>query len=150
MKKGTLLSMENNQITFETDEITRILVTPEEKAEEVINLVKDAVRYYDTNAVTSLDMLVAAKKIINNMLRGLHDKFETPRNTPPRVKITDDGEFLPCPEVITAKERIVKAVEAAVADTVNSDNCIADYHFSVVAADKDGKDVTTFSIVFDN
>lgn len=54
------------------------------------------------------------------------------------------------PEVITAKEKIVKAVEAAAADTANADNCIADYHFSVESADEDGKDIKKLSIVFEN
>lgn len=53
-------------------------------------------------------------------------------------------------EIMSAKKRIVEAVEAAAADTANADNCIADYHFSVEAADEDGKNIKKLSIVFEN
>ena len=53
-------------------------------------------------------------------------------------------------EVISAKKRIVEAVEAAAADAANADNCIADYHFSMETAAENGKDITKFSIVFEN
>ena len=49
-----------------------------------------------------------------------------------------------------AKKRIVEAVEAAAADAANADNCIADYHFLVEAADEDGKNIKKLSIVFEN
>lgn len=54
------------------------------------------------------------------------------------------------PETTAAKKRIVEAVEAAAADAANADNCIADYHFSVEAADEDGKNIKKLSIVFEN
>lgn len=54
------------------------------------------------------------------------------------------------PETAAAKKRIVEAVEAAAADTANADNCIADYHFTVEAADEDGKNIKKLSIVFEN
>ena len=53
-------------------------------------------------------------------------------------------------EIMSAKKRIVEAVEAAAADTANADNCIADYHFTVEAADEDGKNIKKLSIVFEN
>lgn len=56
----------------------------------------------------------------------------------------------PSSEVISAKKRIVEAVEAAAADAANADNCIADYHFSMETAAENGKDITKFSIVFEN
>ena len=53
-------------------------------------------------------------------------------------------------EIMSAKKRIVEAVEAAAADTANADNCIADYHFSVEAVDEDGETIKKLSIVFEN
>lgn len=53
-------------------------------------------------------------------------------------------------EIMSAKKRIVEAVEAAAADTANADNCIAEYHFLVEAADEDGKNIKKLSIVFEN
>lgn len=60
----------------------------------------------------------------------------------------DTAEF--SSEAISAKKRIVEAVEAAAADAANADNCIADYHFSMETAAENGKDITKFSIVFEN
>ena len=53
-------------------------------------------------------------------------------------------------EIMSAKKRIVEAVEAAAADTANADNCIADYHFSMETAAENEKDITKLSIVFEN
>ena len=69
--------MENNyKVILETDEGTQTLTTPEEKSEAVANLVKAAAHLYRNDAAGSLDMLVAAKSIIDNMLRGLHGREE--------------------------------------------------------------------------
>ena len=69
--------MENNwKVIFETDEGTQTLITPTEKAAAVSDLVKIAAHFYPTNAATSLDLLVSAKSIIDNMLRGLHGREE--------------------------------------------------------------------------
>lgn len=69
--------MENNyKVILETDEGTQTLTTPEEKSEAVADLVKAAAHLYRSDAVGSLDMLVAAKGIIDNMLRGLHGREE--------------------------------------------------------------------------
>ena len=69
--------MENNyKVILETDEGTQTLTTPEEKSEAVADLVKAAAHLYRNDAAGSLDMLVAAKSIINNMLRGLHGREE--------------------------------------------------------------------------
>lgn len=69
--------MENNyKVILETDEGTQTLTTPEEKATVVSDLVKAAAHLYRSDAVGSLDMLVAAKSIIDNMLRGLHGREE--------------------------------------------------------------------------
>lgn len=69
--------MENNyKVILETDEGTQTLTTPEEKSEAVADLVKAAAHLYRSDAASSLDMLVSAKGIINNMLRGLHGREE--------------------------------------------------------------------------
>ena len=69
--------MENNyKVILETDEGTQTLTTPEEKSEAVADLVKIAAHLYRNDAVGSLDLLVAAKSIIDNMLRGLHGREE--------------------------------------------------------------------------
>ena len=69
--------MENNyKVILETDEGTQTLITPTEKAAAVSDLVKAAAHFYPTNAATSLDLLVSAKSIIDNMLRGLHGREE--------------------------------------------------------------------------
>lgn len=59
-------------------------------------------------------------------------------------------EFEEVNEVVASKERIIKAVQAAAADTANADNCIANYHYTVESVDDDGKDVKKLSIVFEN
>ena len=53
-------------------------------------------------------------------------------------------------EIMSAKKRIVEAVEAAAADTANADNCIADYYFTIESVDEDGKNIKKLSIVFEN
>ena len=69
--------MENNyKVILETDEGTQTLTTPTEKAAAVSDLVKAAAHLYRNDAAGSLDMLVAAKSIIDNMLRGLHGREE--------------------------------------------------------------------------
>ena len=69
--------MENNyKVILETDEGTQTLTTPEEKSEAVADLVKIAAHLYRNDAAGSLDLLVAAKSIIDNMLRGLHGREE--------------------------------------------------------------------------
>ena len=71
----------NYSITIETEEGTRTLVLPEEKAEVVSDLVKTAACLYTTDAVESLDLLVAAKDIIDSMLVGLHSREELENRT---------------------------------------------------------------------
>lgn len=53
-------------------------------------------------------------------------------------------------EIMSAKKRIVEAVEAAAADAANADNCIADYYFTIESVDEDGNNIKKLSIVFEN
>ena len=117
--------MENNYVTFETDEGIQTLTTPAEKAAVVSDLVKAAAHFYSINAATSLDLLVAAKSIINNMLRGLHGREELENrdldNRAARI-IKDES---------TEKLHILEAVQAAgeAGITLTAEN-IGNYDFS--------------------
>ena len=118
--------MENNwKVIFETDEGTQTLITPTEKAAVVSDLVKAAAHFYSINAATSLDLLVAAKSIINNMLRGLHGREELENrdldNRAARI-IKDES---------TEKLHILEAVQAAgeAGITLTAEN-IGNYDFS--------------------
>ena len=71
----------NYSIVIETEEGTRTLVTPEEKAEVISNFVEKAACLYPTDAVETLDLLVAAKGIIDSMLDGLHSREELENRT---------------------------------------------------------------------
>ena len=118
--------MENNyKVILETDEGTQTLTTPEEKSEAVSDLVKAAANLYRSDAVGSLDMLVAAKSIIDNMLRGLHGREELEnRNFDNRAaRIIKDES--------TEKLHILEAVQAAggTGITLTADN-IGDFDFS--------------------
>lgn len=118
--------MENNyKVILETDEGTQTLTTPEEKSEAVADLVKAAAHLYRNDAAGSLDMLVAAKSIINNMLRGLHGREELEnRNLDNRAaRIIKDES--------TGKLHILEAVQAAgeAGIILTADN-IGDFDFS--------------------
>lgn len=91
----------------------------------------------------------ATKSEILDELKGYLDSLEIEDDEEPTTE-ADDKIAESSTEVMAAKERIVKAVEAAAADTANADNCIADYHYSVESADEDGKDIKKLSIVFEN
>lgn len=124
--------MENDvckAIFLETDEGEQTLITPEEKATVVSDLVKAAAKLYGSDAVGSLDMLVSAKGIINNMLRGLHGREELEnRNLDNRAAriIKDESE-----EEDTEKLHILEAVQAAggTGVTLTAEN-IGNYDFS--------------------
>ena len=120
--------MENNyKVILETDEGTQTLTTPEEKSEAVADLVKIAAHLYRNDAAGSLDLLVAAKSIINNMLRGLHGREELENrdldNRAARI-IKDEAED-------TVKLHILEAVQAAgtTGITLTAEN-IGNYDFS--------------------
>lgn len=121
--------MENNyKVILETDEGTQTLTTPEEKSEAVADLVKAAAHLYRNDAAGSLDMLVAAKSIINNMLRGLHGREELEnRNLDNRAAriIKDESKE------DTEKLHILEAVQAAggTGITLTAEN-IGNYDFS--------------------
>ena len=118
--------MENNyKVILETDEGTQTLTTPEEKSEAVADLVKAAAHLYRNDAAGSLDMLVAAKSIINNMLRGLHGREELENrdldNRAARI-IKDES---------TGKLHILEAVQAAgEAGIILTAENIGNYDFS--------------------
>lgn len=118
--------MENNwKVIFETDEGTQTLITPTEKAAAVSDLVKAAAHFYPTNAATSLDLLVSAKSIIDNMLRGLHGREELENrdldNRAARI-IKDES---------TGKLHILEAVQAAgEAGIILTAENIGNYDFS--------------------
>lgn len=118
--------MENNyKVILETDEGTQTLTTPEEKSEAVSDLVKAAANLYRSDAVGSLDMLVAAKSIIDNMLRGLHGREELEnRNLDNRAaRIIKDES--------TEKLHILEAVQAAgEAGIILTAENIGNYDFS--------------------
>ena len=121
--------MENNwKVIFETDEGTQTLITPTEKAAAVSDLVKAAAHFYPTNAATSLDLLVSAKSIIDNMLRGLHGREELENrdldNRAARIIKDESNED-------TGKLHILEAVQAAGATgiTLTAEN-IGNYDFS--------------------
>ena len=120
--------MENNyKVILETDEGTQTLTTPEEKSEAVADLVKAAAHLYRSDAASSLDMLVSAKGIINNMLRGLHGREELENrdldNRAARI-IKDEAED-------TVKLHILEAVQAAgEAGIVLTTENIGNYDFS--------------------
>lgn len=122
--------MENNvcKVILETDEGTQTLTTPEEKSEAVSDLVKAAANLYHSDAVGSLDMLVAAKSIIDNMLRGLHGREELEnRNLDNRAaRIIKDESTED-----TEKLHILEAVQAAggTGITLTAEN-IGNYDFS--------------------
>lgn len=118
--------MENNyKVILETDEGEQTLITPEEKATVVSDLVKAAAHLYRSDAASSLDMLVSAKSIINNMLRGLHGREELENrdldNRAARI-IKDES---------TGKLHILEAVQAAgtTGITLTAEN-IGNYDFS--------------------
>lgn len=118
--------MENNyKVILETDEGTQTLTTPEEKSEAVADLVKAAAHLYRNDAAGSLDLLVSAKSIINNMLRGLHGREELEnRNLDNRAaRIIKDES--------TEKLHILEAVQAAgeAGITLTAEN-IGNYDFS--------------------
>lgn len=120
--------MENNyKVILETDEGTQALTTPEEKSEAVADLVKAAAHLYRNDAAGSLDMLVAAKSIIDNMLRGLHGREELENrdldNRAARI-IKDKAED-------TVKLHILEAAKAAgeAGITLTAEN-IGNYDFS--------------------
>ncbi len=120
--------MENNyKVILETDEGTQTLTTPEEKSGAVSDLVKAAAHLYRNDAAGSLDLLVAAKSIIDNMLRGLHGREELENrdldNRAARI-IKDEAED-------TEKLHILEAVQAAGATgiTLTAEN-IGNYDFS--------------------
>ena len=105
--------MENDvckAIFLETDEGEQTLITPEEKATVVSDLVKAAAHLYRSDAASSLDMLVSAKGIINNMLRGLHGREELENrdldNRAARIIKDESNED-------TGKLHILEAVQAA-------------------------------------
>ena len=121
--------MENNyKVILETDEGTQTLITPTEKAAAVSDLVKAAAHFYPTNAATSLDLLVSAKSIIDNMLRGLHGREELENrdldNRAARIIKDESNED-------TGKLHILEAVQAAGATgiTLTAEN-IGNYDFS--------------------
>lgn len=121
--------MENNwKVIFETDEGTQTLITPTEKAAAVSDLVKAAAHFYPTNAATSLDLLVSAKSIIDNMLRGLHGREELEKrdldNRAARIIKDESNEG-------TGKLHILEAVQAAgeAGITLTAEN-IGNYDFS--------------------
>ena len=121
--------MENNwKVIFETDEGTQTLTTPEEKSEAVADLVKAAAHLYRSDAASSLDMLVSAKGIINNMLRGLHGREELENrdldNRAARIIKDESNED-------TGKLHILEAVQAAgeAGITLTAEN-IGNYDFS--------------------
>ena len=123
-----MLFMENDvckAIFLETDEGEQTLITPEEKATVVSDLVKAAAHLYRSDAASSLDMLVSAKGIINNMLRGLHGREELEnRNLDNRAaRIIKDES--------TGKLHILEAVQAAgtTGITLTAEN-IGNYDFS--------------------
>ena len=118
--------MENNyKVILETDEGTQTLTTPEEKSEAVADLVKIAAHLYRNDAAGSLDLLVSAKSIIDNMLRGLHGREELENrdldNRAARI-INDES---------TEKLHILEAVQAAgeAGITLTAEN-IGNYDFS--------------------
>ena len=121
--------MENNyKVILETDEGTQTLTTPTEKAAAVSDLVKAAAHFYPTNAATSLDLLVSAKSIIDNMLRGLHGREELENrdldNRAARIIKDESNED-------TGKLHILEAVQAAgtTGITLTAEN-IGNYDFS--------------------
>ena len=121
--------MENNyKVILETDEGTQTLTTPEEKSEAVADLVKAAAHLYRNDAAGSLDMLVAAKSIIDNMLRGLHGREELEKrdldNRAARIIKDESNED-------TEKTHILEAVQAAgeAGITLTAEN-IGNYDFS--------------------
>lgn len=121
--------MENNyKVILETDEGTQTLTTPEEKSEAVADLVKAAAHLYRNDAAGSLDMLVSAKGIINNMLRGLHGREELENrdldNRAARIIKDESNED-------TGKLHILEAVQAAgtTGITLTAEN-IGNYDFS--------------------
>lgn len=122
--------MENNvcKVILETDEGTQTLTTPEEKATAVSDLVNAAANLYRSDAVGSLDMLVSAKGIIDNMLRGLHGREELENrnldNRAARIIKDESNED-------TGKLHILEAVQAAggTGITLTADN-IGDFDFS--------------------
>ena len=121
-----MLFMENNyKVILETDEGTQTLTTPEEKATAVSDLVNAAANLYRSDAAGSLDMLVSAKGIIDNMLRGLHGREELENrdldNRAARI-IKDES---------TGKLHILEAVQAAgeAGIILTADN-IGDFDFS--------------------
>ena len=121
--------MENNwKVIFKTDEGTQTIITPTEKATAVSDLVKAAAHFYSTNAATSLDLLVTAKSIIDNMLRGLHGREELENrdldNRAARIIKDESNED-------TGKLNILEAVQAAgeTGITLTAEN-IGNYDFS--------------------
>lgn len=118
----------NYSITIETEEGTRTLVLPEEKAEVVSNLVKTAACLYTTDAVETLDLLVAAKDIIDSMLVGLHSREElenrTDFNKKVRIISVEEPEY-------EKKPHLFEAVKAAGSKgiTLTADN-IGDFDLS--------------------
>ena len=118
--------MENNyKVILETDEGTQTLTTPEEKSEAVADLVKIAAHLYRNDAAGSLDLLVAAKSIINNMLRGLHGR-EALEN-----RDLDNRAARIIKDESTGKLHILEAVQAAgeAGITLTAEN-IGNYDFS--------------------
>lgn len=121
--------MENNyKVILETDEGTQTITTPEEKSEAVADLVKAAAKLYGSDAVGSLDMLVSAKGIINNMLRGLHGREELEKrdldNRAARIIKDESNEDTEKPHILEAAKA---AGEAGI--TLTADN-IGDFDFS--------------------
>lgn len=121
--------MENNyKVILEADEGTQTLTTPEEKSEAVADLVKAAAHLYRNDAAGSLDMLVAAKSIIDNMLRGLHGREELEKrdldNRAARIIKDESNED-------TEKLHILEAVQAAgEAGIILTAENIGNYDFS--------------------
>ena len=121
--------MENNyKVILETDEGTQTLTTPEEKSEAVADLVKIAAHLYRNDAAGSLDLLVSAKSIIDNMLRGLHGREELENrdldNRAARIIKDESNED-------TGKLHILEAVQAAgEAGIILTAENIGNYDFS--------------------
>lgn len=121
--------MENNyKVILETDEGTQTLTTPEEKSEAVADLVKIAAHLYTSDAAGSLDLLVAAKSIIDNMLRGLHGREELENrdldNRAARIIKDESTEDTKKPHILEAAKA---AGEAGI--TLTAEN-IGNYDFS--------------------
>lgn len=118
--------MENNyEVILETDEGTQTLTTPEEKSEAVADLVKIAAHLYRSDAASSLDMLVSAKGIINNMLRGLHGREEL------ESRDLDNRAARIIKDESTGKLHILEAVQAAgEAGIILTAENIGNYDFS--------------------